>query len=301
MKRMGMQYPMMDQFDDHESSGSGTEDEPNNPPTDSTGSQETPPTNSDDQQTGINFTHPDLQGLTEDQIAERFRVSKATFLEQGRQLEQLRNQLKQNQPNNTPANPPMNTGSGNQGGIPDEDPYASFDSTKFFENPGAGFKTVEDRVVSKLSTHLEQMIKPFTANLHEGRKASIWNELYATYPDAKQYEDFIKTVASNMPDDQLSFNSLEYLYFAAKGRAASLGETPNNNNNNPTPPNAPPQHRPSSHPVNNSAPKPKPVLTEEDRSFMRAFGMSEEEYVAYQAADESDVLSVKVGEKNNNG
>jgi len=242
-------------------------DEGKNPEKVTTTPSQDPPTGTESP-----FGHPSLEGMSEQDIADRLALLNSTVKEQGAALSESQRRL-----NATPEAAPV---------APEDPPTAS----QFWEDPAKEIKAM-------IQEQMEETIKPFRDDLQANKVTSAWSVMSSRYADFAEYRPLVETLLSRMgitePDEAL----LEMLYHTAIGiqsKAGNMPETPTaagdpagDNKRNP-----PPQHSPSSHPVSREREKgPSRELTESEREVARIQGFkTDEEYLAWLEIDETQVL-----------
>jgi hypothetical protein len=219
------------------------------------------------------FSNPALEGMSEQDIADRLALLNSTVKEQGAALSESQRRL-----NASTEAPPA--------AAPDVPPTA----TQFWEDPAKEIKAM-------IQEQMEETIKPFRDDLQANKVTSAWSIMSSRHADFAEYKPLVETLLSRMgiaePDEAL----LDMLYHTAIGlHSKTVGnlETPTAaatpaEENRRTPP---PQHAPSSHPVASESEKgPSRELTESEREVAKLQGFkTDEEYLAWLEIDETQVL-----------
>lgn len=219
------------------------------------------------------FSNPALEGMSEQDIADRLALLNSTVKEQGAALSESQRRLDASGTVTPPA-------------TPDAPPTA----TQFWEDPAKEIKAM-------IQEQMEETIKPFRDDLQANKVTSAWSVMSSRHADFAQYRPLVETLLSRMgiaePDEAL----LDMLYHTAIGintKSGTTSETPpaadtSAEDNRRTPP---PQHAPSSHPVATESEKgPSRELTESEREVAKLQGFkTDEEYLAWLEIDETQVL-----------
>lgn len=163
---------------------------------------------------------------------------------------------------------------------------------------------------------LETMVKPINDSISAftTREAvsSAWEQARGSISDFSRYEPYINKMleGQNIRPEHVTTELLKSLYYTAVGFVARHGGTPTGENTmghpqsretrQATPPIGVPQHRPSSAPLPSATPATPKIrkLTENEARLAREWGMTPEQYIAYQDAEAEDVLTLDFGGNN---
>lgn len=268
-----------------------------------TGTQEAQTKLSDSQVDGsatnvVEFKHPRLKGKSLEEIEAFVTLMENTNREQGRTLNEWAET--RNKTTNTEK-------------VQESAPPARPEPKAFYDNP-------VDVLDNRLEVALNKIVKPLQDQISsmQRRNEAVTDreKVIAKYADFEDYEPAVRLMFEKrgVPYQEADADTLEGLYYAARGYADATGQKPNrgrNTNMERTQEqldteneatmkkrnNAPPQHRPSSAPLpkgGNAAPKLR-QLNENEARLAREYypGLSKEEqvrkYILWQEADEEEV------------
>lgn len=254
-------------------------------------------------QTG--FTHPMLQGRSPEEIDRLVGQMEQTVREQGRQL----NRTQQQQ--------------GQQGQQARQDGREEVDISdeEFFDQPVEAVRQVVGQQLRETVAPLEEQIGQMA---RQSQASSQIQQYKNQYPKWDQYEDYMRLMAQRKGLDWDSVLTqpgvVEVLYYAVQGLEQEQGlgqgqqaprqqapqqqgpqmgqqgqrqQQPQQQQQGRQPP--PPQHQPS------SSPMPQPgqqdqqgrtrELNEQEKRLAREYGMSDEEFIAWQEMDAREAVT----------
>lgn len=234
------------------------------------------------------YGHPLLRGRSPEEIESLFKMQENAMKEQGAQLTGLVSEVRDLKSTMTPPAP-----------TPEADPSAQ----DYFADPVKTIRTELDRQIQPL----REEIADARANLNA---PVVRDKLAQEFPDWTAVEPYVDQLIAreNFPDPN-NEGLLRTMYFTAKGLMAHQGIDISQPQPVPAPavpgqpqPAAPlmvpPQHRAS------SPPPPPPQtpqgpqireLTENERRLAREYGMSAEDYIAWQETDMDEVADSEIG------
>ena len=219
------------------------------------------------------FSHPALAGKSEQEIADMLAVQQVTINEQRGAMETVSNQ--------PPAAPE-----------PEPEPV-TVTSEEFFADPSGSTRTIVSDVIQK---ELKQIVAPLEAQLSKGFTRDAWDEADIPVAMRPMVEAVLKQRRIANPDA----DTIKGAYHLAVGQATVQG-TPlpgMEAKSEPDPPpennKAIPQHSPSTQPIAETEKKVEfEPLTENEARLARENDQTHEEYRAWSAIHEDEVLTVE--------
>jgi hypothetical protein len=246
--------------------------------------QQAPPPSQD-----FEYSHPLLQGRSPEEVEKLFKMQENAMREQGAQLTGLVSEVRDLKSSMTqppaPAEPEVT-------------------AQEYFQNPVKAIRSELDKQIQPLRQEISEAKSMATAPLVRDKLAAEFGDWAAVEP----YVDML--IAREQFPDPNNEGLLRTLYFTAKGLMAHQGVQPTPQPapvpgqpapapGQPAPqPMVPPQHRASSPPP---PPPPAPTqpqlrdLTENEKRLAREYGMTAEEYIAWQDTDMDEVAESEIG------
>lgn len=236
------------------------------------------------------FSHPMLKGRSPEDVEKIFKLQENAVKEQGAQLTQLIQEVREIKTSSVPKAPA------------EPDPTAQ----DYFTNPVEVLRKELDRTVAPLREEIRATKREFSGPM-------VREKLAQELSDWKEVEPYVDMMLRQQqfpdPNDE---GLLRLMYFTAKGYMTHQGISPTpgapTSPAPPTPPAhqptqpaynpVPPQHRASTPPQPPPAPSAQPKvrpLTESEKRLAREYGMTAEEYVAWQEADIEEIAESEIG------
>lgn len=252
------------------------------------------PAPAEPQPPSVEFNHPLLKGRSPEEVERLFTMQENAMREQGTRLTQLTQEVDDIKKSQTTP--------------PEPDPTAQ----EYFSDPVKTLRRELERQVEPLREEIKSTKAEFGAPL-------VRQKLSQEYEDWPQVEPYVDMLINQDPTaDPNNEGLLRSLYFMAKGMMTHQGidvsqpqpeptaqpqvqPQPAAHPGTPQPQPmqmAPPQHRASSPPP---PPPPAPVepqlrdLTENEKRLAREYGMTAEEYIAWQETDMDEVAESEIG------
>lgn len=250
--------------------------------------QQAPPPSQDYQ-----YRHPLLQGRSPEEVERLFQMQENAMREQGAQLTGIVSEVRELKA--SMSQPPA----------PSEQEVTP---QEYFQNPVKAIRSELDRQIQPLREEISEAKSMATAPMVRDKLAQEFGDWSAVEP----YVDAL--IAREQFPDPNNEGLLRTLYFTAKGMMTHQGidvsqpapvpgqPAPGQPAPVPGQPPAqtmvPPQHRASSPPP---PPPPAPAqpktreLTEHEKRLAGEYGMTAEEYIAWQETDMDDVAESQIG------
>jgi len=211
----------------------------------------------------------------------------ATVREQGRAL----NDVARN--TNAPAAP----------AIPSQ-PEPDITPEQFFADPGKVLAARDEKLLSKLTNHLNEIIQPFREDVAVTKVNNAWATVRERYSDLDQYRDYIETQIVKHGITEPNAGTIRLFYLDARD-SIGIDSTASHSTgipvSSPSPSSsrpAPPQHSASRQPIHpqDGGKSKLRALTESEKAVSRMQGFkSDEEYLNWLEVDERDVATSKLG------
>ena len=219
------------------------------------------------------FSHPALAGRSEQEIADMLALQDLTIKEQKAAVDTVSSQ------------PPP---------APEPEPEpVNVSSEEFFANPSESTRTIVSDVIQR---ELKEIVAPLEAQLKKGFTRDAWDDADVPKTMRPMIEAVLKQRGIVNPDA----STIKSAYHLAVGQATVQG-TPLPGMETKTEPDPPPentrvipQHNPSTQPIAQTAKKVEfEPLNENEARIAREQKMTHEEYRAWNAIHEDEVLTVE--------